>query len=298
MHIPEQQSAGTAQRSCCGRHPVAQAQRLTPSSLIAQRPEQQSLSVAHSSCAGWHPGRAWQRVSGPAHAAATVGARPAGLAGHAAAEQQHASGRAAPVGFTAGRAAAVGRPGARLPGRGTGRVGLGAQPGGAGALAAVGGRRAHAAHGLASRRAADARGAAQVAAITGARAGLAVGGAPGRREANRHRPPRWRNAALVRAAVGRLGAGAALGAAGRRGALAVRAVRRAAFGAAAAGGTVGRAGHDHQSLLAGQLDVVPAGGSQSRRQENQSEAAFQGSWPARARRLAVPVARPRGNSDR
>jgi hypothetical protein len=64
-HLPEQQVASEAHRSCSGWQPDARTQRLGPSADGAQRPEQQSLSSMHSAAAGLQPGSAWQRMAGP-----------------------------------------------------------------------------------------------------------------------------------------------------------------------------------------------------------------------------------------
>ena len=62
MQVPEpEQHSVEAQRSCAGRQPGAQAQRLAPSE-VAQRPEQQSIGILQSSRAGWQAGSGWHFV--------------------------------------------------------------------------------------------------------------------------------------------------------------------------------------------------------------------------------------------
>jgi hypothetical protein len=58
LHVPEQQVAPVAQRSCSGWQPAARTQRFGPSPDGAHRPEQQSLSPMHGSSAGRQPGNA------------------------------------------------------------------------------------------------------------------------------------------------------------------------------------------------------------------------------------------------
>jgi hypothetical protein len=62
MQVPEQHSGVEAQRSCVGRQPGAQSQRLTPFGPGSQRPEQQSMGILQISRAGWQAGSAWHFV--------------------------------------------------------------------------------------------------------------------------------------------------------------------------------------------------------------------------------------------